>query len=66
MKERMINMKRYYAYVVKNMVSYFESEVAKRDVSIIKRKSINNDELYYYVLEAKEGIIDPKFELKEA
>lgn len=59
-------MKRYYAYVVKNMVCCFESEVAKRDVSIIKRESINNDELYYYVLEAKEGIIDPKFELKEA
>lgn len=59
-------MKRYYAYVVKNMVGCFESEVAKRDVSIIKRESINNDELYYYVLEAKEGIINPKFELKEA
>ena len=50
-------MKKYYAYVVKDMVSYFESEVAKRDVSIIKRESINNDELYYYELEAEEGII---------
>ena len=59
-------MKRYYAYVVKDMVSYFENEVAKRDVNIIKRESINNDELYYYVLEAEEGIIDPKFELREA
>lgn len=47
-------MKRYYAYVVKDMVSYFENEVAKRDVNIIKRESINNDELYYYVLEAEE------------
>lgn len=59
-------MKRYYAYVVKDMVSYFENEVAKCDVNIIKRESINNDELYYYVLEAEQGIIDPKFELREA
>lgn len=59
-------MKIYYAYVAKNMVSYFESEVAKRDVTIIKRESINDNELYYYVLGAEEGIIDPKFELKEA
>lgn len=58
-------MKRYYAYVAKNIVSYFESETAKRDVTIIKRESINNNELYYYVLEAEEGIINPKFELKE-
>lgn len=46
------------------MVSYFESEVAKRDVTIIKRESINDNELYYYVLGAEEGIINPKFELK--
>lgn len=59
-------MKRYYAYVAKNMVSYFEDELVKHDVAIIKRESINNNELYYYVLEAKEGIIDPKFELKGA
>lgn len=46
------------------MVSYFESELAKRGVIIMSRESISNGELYYYVLEAKDGIIDPKFEIK--
>ena len=59
-------MKKYDAYVAKDMVGYFESELAKRGVIIVSSESINNGELYYYVLEAKDGIIDPKFEIKGA
>ena len=59
-------MKKYDAYVAKNMVGYFESELVKRGVIIVSSESINNGELYYYVLEAKDGIIDPKFEIKGA
>lgn len=59
-------MKKYDAYVAKNMVSYFEIELAKRGVIIVSRELVNNGELYYYVLEAKDGIIDPKFEIKGA
>ena len=59
-------MKKYDAYVAKNMVGYFESELSKRGVIIVSSESINNGELYYYVLEAKDGIIDPKFEIKGA
>lgn len=57
-------MKKYDAYVAKNMVSYFEIELVKRGVIIVSRELVNNGELYYYVLEAKDGVIDPKFEIK--
>ena len=56
-------MKKYYAYVAKDMVGYFENEVAKNGVNIINRELINDGELYYYVMEAKDGIINPKFEM---
>lgn len=59
-------MKKYDAYVAKNMVGYFEIELVKRGVIIVSRELVNNGELYYYVLEAKDGIIDPKFEIKGA
>lgn len=59
-------MKKYDAYVAKNMVGYFESELVKRGVIIVGRELVNDGELYYYVLEAKDGIIDPKFEIKGA
>ena len=39
---------------------------AKRGAVIVSSESINDGELYYYVLEAKDGIIDPKFEIKGA
>ena len=60
-------MKQYYAYVAKNMVNYFETKLAECGGSIIKREPVlvNNGEecLYYYVVEAKDGVIDSKFEL---
>lgn len=56
-------MKKYYAYVAKDMVGYFENELTKHGVSIINCELINDGELYYYVVEAKDGIINPKFEM---
>ena len=56
-------MKKYYAYVTKDMVSHFENEAARHGVNIIDRELINDDELYYYVVEAKDGIINPEFEM---
>ena len=47
-------MKKYYAYVAKDMVGYFENEAAKHGVNIINRELINDSELYYYVVEAND------------
>jgi hypothetical protein len=68
MKGRWIIMKKYYAYVVKDMIDYFEEELMKRGVIIINRELIKNydSEFYYYIVEAKDGIIDPRFEVKGA
>lgn len=62
-------MKKYYAYVTKDMSRYFENELVKHGVTIVSRESIkdiHDNELYYYVVEAKDGIIDPRFEMKGA
>ena len=59
-------MKKYYAYVTKDMVSHFENKLAEHGVKIIECEPINNGELYYYVVEAEDGIIDPRFEMKGA
>ena len=59
-------MKQYYAYVAKDMVNYFETKLAECGGSIIKREPVlvnNGEELIYYVVEAKDGVIDSKFEL---
>lgn len=59
-------MKQYYAYVAKDMVNYFETKLAEYGGSIIQRESVlvnNGEELLYYVVEAKDGVIDSKFEL---
>ena len=60
-------MKQYYAYIAKDMVNYFETKIAEYSGSIIKRELVlvnNGEELaYYYVVEAKDGVIDSKFEL---
>ena len=59
-------MKKYYAYVAKDVVDYFEEKLAEHGVKTIKCEPINNGEIFYYVVEAEEGIIDPKFEIKGA
>ena len=59
-------MKQYYAYVAKDMVNYFETKLAEHGGSIIQREPVlvnNGEELLYYVVEAKDGVIDSKFEL---
>lgn len=59
-------MKKYYAYVAKEVVGYFEEELAEHGAKTMKREPINNGEIYYYVVEAEDGIIDPRFEIKGA
>ena len=62
-------MQNYSAYVAKDVASYFETKLAECGGRIIKRKLvlINDGEvLYYYVVEAKDGIIDSKFEIEGA
>ena len=62
-----IIMKKYYAYVAKEVVGYFEEKLAEHGIkTILKREPINNGEIYYYVVEAEDGIIDPRFEIKGA
>ena len=60
--------KLYYAYVVLNVKDYFEDKLREHGAIILSRdlvtKSNSNEPLYYYVVEANEGIIDPKWELK--
>lgn len=59
-------MKQYYAYVAKDMVNYFETKLAEYGGNIIQREPVlvnNGEELLYYVVEAKDGVIDSKFEL---
>ena len=57
-------MKKYYAYVTNDMVSYFENKLEEHGVTTISCKPIYNGEIYYYVVKAEDGIIDPKFEIK--
>jgi hypothetical protein len=59
--------KRYYAFVAKDMVDYFEGRVRDKEIKIIKREpatSTNGEPLLYYELEAEEGVIDSKWELE--
>ena len=59
-------MKKYYAYVAKEVVGYFEEKLAEHGVKTMK------GEIYYYVrepinnVEAEDGIIDPRFEIEGA
>lgn len=59
-------MKKYYAYVAKEVVDYFEEKLAEHGVKTITCEPINNGEIYHYVVEAEDGIIDPRFEIKGA
>ena len=58
----------YYAYVVLKVKDYFEDKLREHGAIILSRdlviKSNNNEPLYYYIIEAEKGIIDPKWELK--
>ena len=58
----------YEAYVVIKLKDYFEEKLRENGATmlsrILVRNSNNNELLYYYTIEAEEGIIDPKWELK--
>ena len=65
----MIFIKKVYeAYVVIKLKDYFEEKLQENEATMLSRilviNSNNNEPLYYYTIEAEEGIIDPKFELK--
>ena len=60
--------KLYYAYVLESMVESFEKEMDKRKdkIKIIYSCSSiweNGDPVTYYLLQAEEGVINPKWEL---
>ena len=58
----------YEAYVVIKLKDYFEEKLRENEATMLSRilviNSNNNEPLYYYTIEAKEGIIDPKWEVK--
>lgn len=61
--------KLYYAYVIKDMASHFEERLDERKdkIKLVHSSSAvseNGEPLVYYTLEAEEGIIDSKWELK--
>lgn len=63
-------MKKYEAYVLKkdDLISYFEKKLSEIGAVILHQEWIRTteDEIYrYYIIEAEEGTINPKFELKE-
>lgn len=63
-------MKKYEAYVRKNddLISYFEEKLSEIDAVIIHQEWIKTteDEIYrHYIIEAEEGTINLRFELKE-
>ena len=61
--------KLYHAYVVKNMVRYFEGCLNNHqdNVKVVDVSSViseNGEPLMHYILEAEEGIINSRWELK--
>ena len=58
----------YEAYIVIKLKDYFEEKLRENEAIMLSRilvmNSNNNELLYYYTIEAEEGIIDPKWELK--
>ena len=60
--------KAYEAYVVIKLKDYFEEKLRENEATMLSRilviNSNNNEPLYYYTIEAEEGIINPKWELK--
>lgn len=63
-------MKKYEAYVRKNdnLISYFEEKLSEIDAVIVHQEWVKTteDEVYrHYIIEAEEGTINPRFELKE-
>lgn len=58
--------KLYGAHVAFGMVDYFEKNAIQRGVKIVSRDltfDSNWNPIYHYLLEAEEGIIDPRWEV---
>ena len=68
MKGVIIMKKLYYAYVVLKLKDRFEDKLRDKMATILSRELVinsnNNEPLYYYTIEAEEGIIRPKWEVK--
>lgn len=65
----MANKHYYTAGVLSHLQSYFEAKLAenKDTVRVVSRAPLfngNGDFVMYYLLEAEEGVIDPKYEFK--
>ena len=58
----------YEAYVIIKLKDYFEDKLRENEATMLSRdlviNSNNNEPLYYYTIEAEEGIIDPKYEIE--
>lgn len=58
----------YEAYVVIILKDYFEEKLRENGATMLSRTLVmnlnNNELLYYYTIEAEEGIIDPKWEVR--
>ena len=58
----------YESYVIIKLKDYFEDKIREHGAIMLSRdlviNSNNNELLYYYIIEAEEGIIDPKWEVK--
>lgn len=61
-------MKLYYAYVTKDLADYYEKKAREHGAIIVCRtltiNSKHDNPCYLYLVGAKEGIIDPKWEIK--
>ena len=60
--------KLYYTYVILELKDFFENKLREHVATILSHSLVinsnNNQPLYYYIIEAEEGIINPKWELK--
>ena len=58
----------YEAYVIIKLKDYFEDKLLENEATMLSRdlviNSSDNEPLYYYTIEAEEGIIDPKYEIE--
>lgn len=58
----------YYANVALKVKDYFENKLRDHTATVLSRSLVinsnNNEQIYCYVIEAEEGIINPKWELK--
>ena len=58
----------YEAYVIIKLKDRFEDKLRDKRATILSRELVinsnNNEPLYYYTIEAEEGIIYPKWEIK--